>query len=302
MKIEVVAEKMGLPLEHGIPTGSFNGFTYYVSNVSVDTFIKVPMMMFVFERKLTKEDIHAIRKAAGMTQIRFESIVLENNAVLIMFRYGLKSSEKHLNYLGKMTDVFKSLGLKNLNHCPFCGKEDTDSTRNIKGALVKVHNHCATDFYQQVSEHIEIQEQSNVHMGKSLVYALFGAVIGAIPTVITIFGFQYMFALLFALIPLASFYGYKYGGAPRKSWVPIAVSVFSLLIVFGMIYVLYSAIAVAEGLTFDEAMTVSEFSAAFFKDLGTSVLFLAIGVWISWRQMYRQTTAAIKKNFEGLQK
>lgn len=300
MKIEVVAEKLGLPLEHGIPTGSFNGFTYYVSNVSVDTFIKVPMMIFVFERKLQKEDIRHIQKASGMTQVRIESIALENNAVLLMYRYGLKTSEKHINYLGKMTDAFKELGLKNLNHCPFCGKEDTDSIKNIKGALVKVHDQCASSFYKQVSEHIEEQEHSNAHIGKSLVLALLGAAVGAIPTIITIFVFEYMFALLFALIPLASFYGYKYGGAPRKAWVPIAVSVFSLAIVFGMIYMLYQMIAAAEGFTFDQAMTVADFSAAFFKDLGTSVLFLVIGIWISWRQMYRQTTAAVKKNFEGL--
>jgi ABC-type uncharacterized transport system permease subunit len=109
-----------------------------------------------------------------------------------------------------------------------------------------------------------------------------------------------MFALLFALIPLASFYGYKYGGAPKKAWVPFIVSLFSLVIVFLMIVMLYIQIAESYSVTFEEAMTVTEFSASFFTDLGTSVLFLGVGVLVSWRQMYRQTTSGVKKSFEGL--
>jgi prepilin signal peptidase PulO-like enzyme (type II secretory pathway) len=88
-----------------------------------------------------------------------------------------------------------------------------------------------------------------------------------------------MLAILYALIPLASFYGYKYGGAPKKSYVPILISMISLLIVVIMMVWLYGSIAATEGFTFSEAMDLQEFSASFFSDLLTSVLFLAIGVF-----------------------
>jgi hypothetical protein len=45
---------------------------------------------------------------------------------------------------------------------------------------------------------------------------------------------------------------------------------------------------------------VDEFKRALLGDLGTSVLFLGIGIAIAWKKMYSQTTQAIKKDYEGL--
>lgn len=300
LKIEVIAEKLGLAMEHGVPTGSVQGFPYVMNMVSIDTFVKAPMMIFTFEKGLTKEDIKAIRKVSGMTMIRVESIALKSNSLFVLVKQGLKSSEKHIQFLEKLVQVFKERGLHPLNHCPFCGKEETDSFRMIKGVPVKLHDECAKKFYLEVATQVEREERSNENMGKSLVYAVLGAIIGTIPTLITIFAFQYMIALLYALIPLASFYGYKYGNAARKSWVPAFVSIISLIIVVGMNLGLYYTIAVAESVTFSEALMVDEFKRALLSDLGTSVLFLGIGIAIAWKKMYSQTTQAIKKDYEGL--
>ena len=76
----------------------------------------------------------------------------------------------------------------------------------------------------------------------------------------------------------------------------------SLILVLALHFWLYNAIAVEEGVTLSYAMGIEEFSSAFYSDLMTSLLFLAIGIWISWRQMYKQTTGAIKKSFSGLNK
>lgn len=149
----------------------------------------------------------------------------------------------------------------------------------IKGVIVPVHDACAKELYQQITSHVEELEKSNKGMGKSIVFAIGGAVVGAIPTLISILFFQYMLAILYALIPLASFYGYKYGGAPKKSYVPILISMISLLIVVIMMVWLYGSIAATKGFTFSQAMDLQEFSASFFSDLLTSVLFLAIGVF-----------------------
>lgn len=300
MKLDVLAQRFNMSMEQGVPVSTVNGYRVQVINFYVDAFVKVPMMCFVFEHTLSKDQIKSIQKAVGMTAIRIESVVLNNNAVIIPFRRGTKPSEKHDEYMRKVTQAFHDLGLRDLSHCPFCGKEDTDSTRVIKGVIVPVHDACAKELYQQITSHVEELEKSNKGMGKSIVFAIGGAVVGAIPTLISIIFFQYMLAILYALIPLASFYGYKYGGAPKKSYVPIMISVISLLIVVVMMVWLYGSIAAVEGFTFSEAMEIQEFSASFFSDLFTSVLFLAIGVFISWKQMYKQTTAAIKKDYQGL--
>lgn len=300
MKLDVLAQRFNMSMEQGVPVSTVNGYRVQVINFYVDAFVKVPMMCFVFEHTLSKDQIKSIQKTVGMTAIRIESVVLNNNAVIIPFKRGTKPSEKHDEYMRKVTQAFHDLGLRDLSHCPFCGKEDTDSTRVIKGVIVPVHDACAKELYQQITSHVEELEKSNKGMGKSIVFAIGGAVVGAIPTLISIIFFQYMLAILYALIPLASFYGYKYGGAPKKSYVPILISVISLLIVVVMMAWLYGSIAASEGFTFSEAMEIQEFSASFFSDLFTSVLFLAIGVFISWKQMYKQTTAAIKKDYQGL--
>lgn len=300
MKLDVLAQRFNMSMEQGVPVSTVNGYRVQVINFYVDAFVKVPMMCFVFEHTLSKDQIKSIQKTVGMTAIRIESVVLNNNAVIIPFRRGTKPSEKHDEYMRKVTQAFHDLGLRDLSHCPFCGKEDTDSTRVIKDVIVPVHDACAKELYQQITSHVEELEKSNKGMGKSIVFAIGGAVVGAIPTLISIIFFQYMLAILYALIPLASFYGYKYGGAPKKSYVPILISVISLLIVVVMMAWLYGSIAASEGFTFSEAMEIQEFSASFFSDLFTSVLFLAIGVFISWKQMYKQTTAAIKKDYQGL--
>lgn len=300
MKLDVLAQRFNMSMEQGVPVSTVNGYRVQVINFYVDAFVKVPMMCFVFEHTLSKDQIKSIQKTVGMTAIRIESVVLNNNAVIIPFRRGTKPSEKHDEYMRKVTQAFHDLGLRDLSHCPFCGKEDTDSMRVIKGVIVPVHDACAKELYQQITSHVEELEKSNKGMGKSIVFAIGGAVVGAIPTLISIIFFQYMLAILYALIPLASFYGYKYGGAPKKSYVPILISVISLLIVVVMMAWLYGSIAASEGFTFSEAMEIQEFSASFFSDLFTSVLFLAIGVFISWKQMYKQTTAAIKKDYQGL--
>lgn len=300
MKLEVIKEKLGLSMDHGVPSGSIHGYPYVVTLVSIDTFVKAPMMVFVFEKGLSKNDLKQIQKTVGLGMVRLESVALNSNAILVPLKYGAKVSDRHQAYLEKLANIFSNLGLKPLNHCPFCGLEDTDSHRIIKGVPVKLHDACAKNFYKDLTQKIEQEEQSSEHMGASLFYALVGAIAGAIPTVISIVVFQYMLAILYALIPLGSFYGYKYGKAARKSWVPIYVSLISLLIVLAMNFGLYYTIAATESFTFSDALQVEEFRRAFVSDLGISLLFLGIGIFISWRRMYMQTTSAIKKNFEGL--
>lgn len=300
MKLETIKDKMGLSMEHGIPYGKIKNYPFYAALISIDTFVKAPMMVFVFERALSKEELRKIQKTVGLKMVRIESVALQNNAIIVPFKYGIKLSDKHQVYLENLANTFDNLQLKPLNHCPFCGKEETDSHRIIKGIPIKVHDACAKDFYKELAEKIDEEEKSNDHLIPSLIYALLGAIAGAIPTVISIIGFQYMLAILYALIPLGSFYGYKYGGAARKSWVPIYVSLISLLIVLGMNFGLYYSIAVVEQISFAEALQFEEFKSAFFSDLGISTLFLGIGILISWRKMYKETTSAIKKDFEGL--
>lgn len=300
MKLEVIADKLGLSMEQGVPYGSAQGYPFFVVQLKIDTLIKAPMMAFVFEKTLSKDEKKAIQKASGLVTVRYDSVALDENACLLPFRYGIKPSQKATDYLYKMTDVFKQLGLKSLNHCPICGQGDTDTTRVVQGAIVNCHTACVQSFQTKFAEHIEEQEKSNQHMVRSLIYACVGAIIGAIPTMISILGFQYMFALLYALIPLASFYGYKKGGAVKKTWVPIAVSIISVIIVVLMNYGLYVMIAESLGVSFSIAMKDQEFSSAFVSDLGFSLLFILIGVIFTWRQMFKQTTGAMKQKYEGL--
>lgn len=119
MKLDVLAQRFNMSMEQGVPFSQVDGYRVQVINFYVDAFVKVPMMCFVFERTLGKDEIKSIQKVVSMTAIRIETVVLNNNAVIIPFKRGTKLSEKHDEYMHKVTQAFHDLGLRDLSHCPF---------------------------------------------------------------------------------------------------------------------------------------------------------------------------------------
>lgn len=305
MKFAEQATNFGMTERHGIYEKDVNGFKMiYTMKVRPGALVKTPHIAFVFNRPLDKHDMQTIRKTFGMlaNSVFFEGVGLQNNAAFMLGNLNLKQ-EKRLNKfnekLNRLTEAFHALGLMSLAKCPFClSEEPTDSHRFMNGVVVDVHEACISSFVAEAEKEIEAEEQSK-GMAKSLVYALIGAIFGAVPAIIVLF-LGYFFGPLFALIPLASFYFYKYGKGPKKMVVIVFISLISLLLVPGIMLSLYSMSASVSGLTLMEAIEADQaFATEFYGNFGMSFLFSIFGIIFASGYMFRQSTTASKKKIEA---
>jgi hypothetical protein len=81
------------------------------------------------------------------------------------------------------------------------------------------------------------------------------------------------FRILFVFIPLGAYLGFKAGRANREN-MTLAVTIISLLLVFGIYGIGYSLNAF-------QLISMNDI-IALIKDLSASVFFVLIGVWVSW--------------------
>ena len=112
--------------------------------------------------------------------------------------------------LDSAVDVFENLDKPIMlpDKCPLCRKNACDSAALIGGQFVPVHRQCVTESNQQtVLKAEENQNFGNYPLG--FIGALLGAIVGCIPNIITIFLLKMEFGMLYMLIPMASYTGYK---------------------------------------------------------------------------------------------
>jgi hypothetical protein len=113
----------------------------------------------------------------------------------------------------------------------------------------------------------------NHHLALSIFLAFLLAVLVFLPFVIFTFSTGYDLRVLFILIPLGAYLGFKAGRANRE-YMTLTVTIISLLLVIGF----YVVVLMLFGLQF--------LSLAFIyilaKELFIPVLLVLLGVWFSW--------------------
>ena len=124
------------------------------------------------------------------------------------------------------------------------------------------------------------KENANIkRLPISIVLAFIGAVVGIIPSVISMFGFGYLFALLFAICPIASFFGYKLGKAPLRWYATLIAAVCSLVITALVVIGFGALIAQAANATLADAFNDPELGLTGL--LAQALLFDGLGILCS---------------------
>ena len=299
MKLEQIAGKLDFQQKNGVFVRQFLGYEVSLVMYRVPgSYAKLPMVIFVLNKTIDKEDTKLIIKASKIKVFIKESVALKDNAIL--FNIALRNKEKFELYMNKMASALTDLRYKQLDYCPYCGQAETDSTRLIKGATVPVHEICVKDFVEKVTTHLETVGNSKENLLKSIIFALIGGFIGLIPSIIILFAVGFYSAWLFLLIPFAAFYGFKKGGAQRGTYVMVIIALISFIYAPGFMVFAYYTTARFYELTFAEALAIDEFRIDFIKDLGVSFLFTALAVYFSWKNIYKQTHGQIKKDIKEL--
>jgi len=137
--------------------------------------------------------------------------------------------------------------------------------------------------------HLPIRRNNYVGM----IGAVLGGILGTIANLIILYTTDIFFSLTFALIPLAMYYGYLFFRGRVFKKLPIVISVMSVLFAI-LLTLTYEYIVVINEYgtiplwAFLKAMLGPEVLPYLLQDLITPLIFIALGIWISWRKINEQ--------------
>lgn len=291
MNLKVVSETLNLGYDGTYGFGQKDN--YYFSMIETkQNFINMYYLVFTFDRELNSNEIKEFKKI-----IKTPIQVFNKNTIKIFtpidYKFSDKSKDKVESILQESINFFKSIQIKQKLSCHLCNQDSPDTMKVIDGCYFPVHKDCIEKYVAQFEKQVN-QEQNNSNLLVSVVLALAGAFVGLIPSIIVLFTMEYLFGILFALIPLASYYGYKLGKGPSRKFLPFLVSGISILSVI-LFYVFYlNVIAVANGVAFMQLFQVPDILNAIIVEIGQILLFTIIGIFISWQVISRTSADKLK--------
>lgn len=188
--------------------------------------------------------------------------------------------------LDLVTAAFRELGLRPPETCPLCGRGGCDCLALVNG-YVPAHRDCLEGQAAQTARRAE-RNLAGGNYVTGFIGAIIGGIVGALPTVLTALWLGRIFSLLYALIPICAYYGYKLlkGKMNRGAFVCTLIS--SVLGLFSIHFftnyitlcrVLGRVVEPSVGLRmYTEAVAAGSLTPA----LVQSAVFLLLGLWISW--------------------
>lgn len=188
----------------------------------------------------------------------------------------------------------ESAGYEPMPVCPYCGRTGCDVAAHYKNQYRLAHYGCLNDAANEAGDTAEqTKEKGSYILG--IIGAILGMLVGTIPSLLTIVFLGMEYAVLFALIPICAYYGYKFLGG-KMNRVAIVVTIIMAVIGVYMLtfeYVTYLDI-VENGYAASDAFWLFIAYAGYLPnyvsligDLIVEFLFAAIGVYISWRIISR---------------
>ncbi len=237
-------------------------------------------------------------------QVKFYSATDKKVIFSAIFKKKADPYEQQFNSIMEIiTQALRGARINPADTCAICGGGTPGSLCYVDG-YQPVHKACIRNIQEKTKDAAN-QNQENGSYLTGLVGAILGAVIGLIPTLFTIWAFEKIYAILFALIPLLAMWGYtKLNGKKSKFSIAIIV-ILSFISVFFLQYIVVATIFMDEyRLEFWEAIdTVLQVFANFegfiliAKESVTEILFMAIGIVFAWKNI-SNTNAATLKNME----
>lgn len=175
--------------------------------------------------------------------------------------------------------------------CPICRGGECDATALLSGGYVHTHRSCVEQLESSAVAEAERSLQGNYFTG--FLGALIGGLIGAIPAILCMNFLERYVAMLFVLVPLGAYYGYRLckgkmnGGALACTILSSLVNLFS---------VEFLSVYIQLGLARSSFPTPGFAWRVFLEYVGEdgfvgsiamSAIFMALGLWIAWGQIRR---------------
>ena len=221
----------------------------------------------------------------------------------LCFTLVLKDADYQQAFQGAVTAVTEALRRRSVapsKNCPVCGNSGCDILVAYKGGYEAAHRSCM----EQVVSHVKNKAQKSVSEGNyftGIIGGILGAIVGVLPSFLSVVLVEKIYALLFALIPLCIYYGYKLLKGKMNKVVIVLTVILSVLSVYMIEMLLLAYYIVAEGFLISEAIQIVWASllepsvwTAMTMDALTSFLFVALGIWIAWGRISRTAGTEVK--------
>lgn len=173
--------------------------------------------------------------------------------------------------------------------CGMCNKKECDSFAMVGAKFTSVHRECVTNKSMKVAEDARQNKRGGNYL-LGIVGAIIGALVGCIPTILTVVLMKMEYGILYFLIPLASYQGYKIfkgkmGGVARV--VVIAASVLAFIFMQPIIYhILWTMDGYNKSIWYDIIYYFAYIPLpTFFEESWFGILFLIIGIVSSFKAL-----------------
>lgn len=198
-----------------------------------------------------------------------------------------------------VTDAFREAGLEASAVCGCCRKDGCDSLALWGGAYVPVHRGCIEEKAATAATNAQINTVIGSYV-TGFVGALLGGLVGVIPTILSVLFLERIVAILYALIPICAYQGYKLLRGKMNTgafWITCLVSIFHL---FSMEQIYFYIAVVREFGIWPSIIdtTMLYWSVAtpgdILSDMVLSFVFLGLGIWIAWSHIRGTASGAVQ--------
>jgi len=302
MKIEELAVKLTAKFERGAYRGEVNGYEFQICSINAGFGIKQHYIAFILDRTLEASEMKAIRQEVGMTGLFFSSAIQPNNTVLMFVRNPEKVKER----ARKLASYFKTRSFNIVSKDIYGSNEEITNHKTISikiqqglkfDLVIPINEAIYKEKHKQEIEKIIHAEKANNNKVGGIIFAIIGAVVGSIPSLIA-YEFGFMSWWLYIIVPFASFYSYKYAKGPLHRLVPVIIGVITVVVSLSMFLYTWANLAYYNDMTLGILLSDKEVLPLFLSDLVFLLIGILVGIIFSAKFIYNNTTASKLKDLE----
>lgn len=268
---------------------AYNSATRFALNISVET-------------SDLKEKMKALNKENK--KLRFTRA---KDGVSVYIQVGNREPEDDYRaQTGEVLSILRRVGVRPASVCTLCKQGGCDALIGGGFYYAPVHRRCVDEKENKTVVAAERNEADGNYI-TGVIGAILGAFVGVIPSLITSLFMERIYSLLFALIPLCIYGGYKLFKGKMNKFVIVLSVVLSVLSVFLLeMEVIVFGIMNEYGVTFSESCAVlaiackePDFWGAVLTDCIVPFIFVALGIFIAWGQI-RKTNVNLVQDAKAL--
>jgi len=177
--------------------------------------------------------------------------------------------------------------------CPICERPGGDTLAYYDGRPAIVHMSCLRQWKDAQQERLELKKQNSGYV-RGILGGLIGGIVGAIPALLAMVIFNILAALLFALIPMGIYFGWKLLGG-KLSRVTTVFTIICALVLTLVVEVIFTWLYIrAESIpdfmlpeVIDWYLNPDIFMDILLWPLLQSLFFSALGIVCAWRMIIR---------------